>query len=70
MQISMEPFLVNLLPHLVKFVESKSQTLICSAPSQPNDLNARQPVPGDVPLLGLILQVLQAIFENKFFDID
>ena len=24
MQVSMEPFLVNLLPHLIKFVESKS----------------------------------------------
>ena len=23
-QVSMEPFLINLLPHLIKFVESKS----------------------------------------------
>ena len=28
MQVSMEPFLVNLLPHMIKFVESKSQALM------------------------------------------
>ncbi len=57
----MEPFLVNLIPHLIKFVESKSQTLIDSG---------TESVPGDVMLHNLILQVLKAVFANKFFDLD
>jgi hypothetical protein len=42
----MEPYLVNLLPHLIKFVESKSQTLM--------DPKA-EPIPGDVAIHDLIL---------------
>lgn len=57
----MEPFLVNLLPHLIKFVESKSQTLIGVG---------TEAVAGDVQLHNLILQVLRAVFSNKFFDLD
>jgi len=60
-QISMQPFLVNLTPHLIKFVESKSQTLI-----NPQ----AEPVPGDVHLHNLVLQVLRAVFSNKFFELD
>lgn len=42
----MEPFLVNLLPHLIKFVESKSAALI----------NPKaELIPGDVQLHNLIL---------------
>ena len=61
MQVSMEPFLVNLLPHLIKFVESKSSALM--DPS-------KGAVPGDVQLHNLVLQVLRSVFTNKFFDLD
>ena len=59
-QIRKEPFLVNLMPHLIKFIESKSQTMI----------NAEPPVAGDVPIYNLIIQVLQSIYSNPFFDSD
>lgn len=29
-----------------------------------------EPVPGDVAIHDLILQVLKSVFENKFFDLD
>ena len=60
LQISTEPFLVNLLPHLIKFVESKSQAL----------MEAETSISGDVSMHNLILQVLKSIFSNKFFDLD
>ena len=47
-QVSEEPFLVNLLPHLVKFVESKSMVL----------MTAEEPGVGDVAVFSLLLQVL------------
>ena len=59
-QIRKEPFLVNLLPHIVKFVESKSQSM----------MHSDEPVAGDVPIYNLIIQVLQSIYANKFFDSD
>jgi len=59
-QISKEPFLVNILPHLIKFVEQKSQLLLAS----------EIPIPGDVALYSLLLQVLQSVFSNRFFDLD
>ena len=59
-QIREEPFLVNLLPHIVKFVESKSQSM----------MQSDEPVAGDVPIYNLIIQVLQSIYANKFFDSD
>lgn len=59
-QIREEPFLVNLMPHLIKFVESKSQSMI----------NSESPVAGDVPIYNLIIQVLQSIYANPFFDSD
>ena len=52
--------MVNLLPHLVKFVESKSQVLF----------EAENPQPGDVALFCLLLQVVKAVAANKFFDFD
>ena len=61
MQVSMEPFLVNLLPHMIKFVESKSQALMDPT---------TEPVAGDVQLHNLILQVLRSVYANKFFDLD
>lgn len=60
-QVSTEPYLVNLLPHLIKFVESKSTSLM--DPTQ-------EAIPGDVAIHDLILQVLRAVFQNKFFDLD
>jgi hypothetical protein len=60
-QVSTEPYLVNLLPHLIKFVESKSNALI--------DVQT-EAVPGDVAIHDIILQVLKSVFDNKFFDID
>lgn len=59
-QIREEPFLVNLMPHLIKFVESKSQEMI----------QAEEPVAGDVPIFNLIIQVLQSIYSNRYFDSD
>ena len=59
-QIREEPFLVNLLPHLIKFVESKSSSL----------MQADETVAGDIPVYNLVLQVLQSVFTNKFFDSD
>ena len=47
-QIREEPFLVNLLPHIVKFVESKSMAL----------MQAEETIPGDVPIYNLIILVL------------
>ena len=60
LQISTEPFLVNLLPHLIKFVESKSQAL----------MEPEMTISGDVAMHNLILKVLKSIFANKFFDLD
>ena len=60
LQISTEPFLVNLLPHLIKFVESKSHAL----------MDPDVTISGDVAIHNLILQVLKSIFSNKFFDLD
>ena len=57
----MEPFLVNLLPHLIKFVESKSQALMDPT---------KETVPGAVQLHNLVLYVLRSVFSNKFFDLD
>lgn len=59
-QIREEPFLVNLMPHLIKFVESKSMALI----------HAEETVTGDVAIFNLIIQVLQAVYANRFFDSD
>jgi hypothetical protein len=44
-QIKEEPFLINLMPHLIKFVESKSQSMIQSD----------EPPAGDVPIFSLII---------------
>ena len=60
-QVSTEPYLVNLLPHLIKFVESKSNALIDP------DTDA---IPGDVTIHDMILLVLKSVFDNKFFDLD
>ena len=60
LQISTEPFLVNLLPHLIKFVESKSRGL----------MEVDVSISGDVAMHNLILLVLKSIFANKFFDLD
>lgn len=60
-QVSTEPYLVNLLPHMIKFVESKSNKLM--DPST-------EAFPGDVAIYDIILQVLKSIFDNKFFDLD
>jgi hypothetical protein len=57
-QISSEPFLVNLIPHLVKFVESKCQQII------------GQNVIGEFAILNLLLKVLDSIVKNKFYDFD
>lgn len=59
-QIRQEPFLVNLMPHLIKFVESKSQQMI----------KAEEPPAGDVPIYNLVIQVLQSIYANRYFDSD
>ena len=45
LQISTEPFLVNLLPHLIKYVESKSQVL----------MEQETQISGDVAMHNLIL---------------
>lgn len=60
-QVSTEPYLVNLLPHLIKYVESKSAALMDAG---------SEPIPGDVAIHDLILQVLKSVFANRFFDID
>ena len=60
-QVSVEPFLANLLPHLIRFVETKSQALIDPT---------RDPVAADVQIHFVVLQVLKAVFSNKFFDLD
>ena len=60
-QVSTEPYLVNLLPHLIKFVESKSNALIDPETDA---------IPGDVTIHDMILLVLKSVFDNKFFDLD
>ena len=50
-----------MLPHLIKFVESKSNALL-----DPDT----EPIPGDVTIHDLILLVLKSVFDNKFFDLD
>ena len=52
--------MVNLLPHLVKFVESKSSVI----------MQAAEPEVGDVAVLSLLLQILESVFSNRFFDMD
>jgi hypothetical protein len=57
-QISTQPYLVNLLPHLIKFVETKTLQV------------QQKATMGDVAVINQLLRVLEAVMSNTFYDFD
>jgi hypothetical protein len=59
--VAKETFLTNLMPHMIRFVDSKTRQMFTAAGED-------KPQQGDVTVHCLLVQVLRSVYSNQFFD--